>query len=101
MTLKELREAALRLPPEDRARLASVLINSLDALEDVDQAAVDAAWAAEVRRRVEDLRTAKVSVLDGEQVFRLAREAARLDPTEEKDFAEEGMGADLDPRPDY
>jgi putative addiction module component (TIGR02574 family) len=99
MTLKELREAALRLPPEDRARLASVLINSLDALEDVQ--AVDAAWADEVRRRVEDLRTGKVRLLDGEQVFRLAREAARLDSTEEKAIAEEGMGAELDARSDY
>jgi putative addiction module component (TIGR02574 family) len=74
MTKKELRDAALRLPPEDRARLASELINSLDALEDVDQAAVDAAWADEVRRRVEEVRTGNVSLLDGQQVFQELRE---------------------------
>jgi putative addiction module component (TIGR02574 family) len=74
MTMKELRDAALRLPPEDRARLASELINSLDALEDVDQAAVDAAWADEVRRRVEEVRTGNVSLLDGQQVFQELRE---------------------------
>lgn len=30
--------------PEDRARLAGELIESLDELDEVDQAAVDAAW---------------------------------------------------------
>jgi len=42
-TIEQLREEALRLAPEDRARLASELINSLDALDEVDQAPVDAA----------------------------------------------------------
>jgi hypothetical protein len=52
LTIEQLREEALRLAPEDRARLASELINSLDALDEVDQASVDAAWADEVRRRI-------------------------------------------------
>ena len=36
MTMEELREAALRLPPEDRVRLAGELINSVAAGDDVE-----------------------------------------------------------------
>ena len=41
-------EAALKLPAEDRAELAEVLIGSLD---DTD-ADVESAWVAEVKRRM-------------------------------------------------
>jgi uncharacterized DUF497 family protein len=41
--VEQLREEALRVAPEDRARLATELFNSLDALDEVDHAPVDAA----------------------------------------------------------
>jgi putative addiction module component (TIGR02574 family) len=50
------------------------LIESLDELGDVDQAAVDAAWAAEVERRLKELDTGKVAALNGEQVMGGLRE---------------------------
>jgi len=45
---------ALALPPEERARLARTLIASLDGDEadDADPTAVEAAWLADVARRV-------------------------------------------------
>jgi putative addiction module component (TIGR02574 family) len=73
-TVEQIRGEALRLSVEDRARLARELIESLDELGDVDQAAVDAAWAAEVERRLKELDTGKVAALNGEQVMGGLRE---------------------------
>lgn len=48
----EILEAALRLPPEARAALAGSLLESLE--EVIDEGA-EAAWEAEIERRVRDL----------------------------------------------
>jgi len=73
LTIGRIRSEALRLPPEDRARLAGELINSLDELDEVEQAGVDAAWAEEIRRRVEQVRERKVELVDGEEVMKELR----------------------------
>ena len=44
-------EAALKLPPHDRAVLAEELI---DSLEDTETRDVDGAWLSEVERRMRD-----------------------------------------------
>ena len=49
---QKLFEAALTLPANDRAELAAQLLASLDEAE----ADVEAAWAAEIERRVADAR---------------------------------------------
>jgi putative addiction module component (TIGR02574 family) len=72
-TADEIRQEALRLPPKDRARLAGELLHSLDELPDADREAVDAAWRAEVERRVRELREGKVQTLDGEKVMQELR----------------------------
>lgn len=51
---------ALRLPPQARAALATQLIDSLD--EEVDEDA-EAAWSAEIARRVEELETGRIKAL--------------------------------------
>jgi putative addiction module component (TIGR02574 family) len=63
-TAEDLESAALRLPREQRARLAERLIASLD-----EDAQIEQVWAAEIRRRVEDLRSGAVQTIPGEQVF--------------------------------
>jgi putative addiction module component (TIGR02574 family) len=51
-TIEELRKEALRLSPEDRVKLAGDLLDSVGSDEQgVD---VDAAWAAELKRRLDD-----------------------------------------------
>ncbi|WP_437305915.1 addiction module protein [Sorangium sp. So ce388] len=62
---------ALQLPPEERADVAKRLIASLDGPADED---VEAAWLAEVERRLQDvdLGTAKVEPWDAVRE-RLAR----------------------------
>lgn len=53
----EILKDALALPPEARAALAGSLIDSLD--EEVDEGA-EAAWEAEITRRLEQLNSGKV-----------------------------------------
>lgn len=45
-------QSALALPESECAELAASLIRSLDPVADVD---VDAAWAAEIQRRIESI----------------------------------------------
>ena len=65
--LKTLLEKALQLPPEARAALAGSLLDSLD--EEVDDD-VEAAWSAEITRRVSELETDKVQSVPWSEVRR-------------------------------
>lgn len=49
---QKLLAATLRLPTADRARLAAQIIDSLDAADADD---VEVAWAAEVKRRLDEV----------------------------------------------
>lgn len=53
----KLLQEALKLPPERRAALAASLLESLE--EEVDEDA-EAAWAAEITKRVHDLDSGRV-----------------------------------------
>jgi putative addiction module component (TIGR02574 family) len=67
-------EDALTLPPEDRARVAAALIESLDADEDPD---AERAWATEIERRVERVLAGESQGAPWEEVRE--RLMARLD----------------------
>lgn len=60
----------LRLPKADRARLAQVLLASLDA-ESATRSpeAIEAAWEAEIARRVSELREGTVAGIPADEVF--------------------------------
>ncbi len=64
-------ETALDLPDEERAELALRLVESLDG-EPADD--VEAAWAAEVKDRVEALRRGDAHTRPADEVSREARE---------------------------
>jgi len=51
MTTRDVLAEALKLPAEERARIARELILSLDDDDEEDPAAVEAAWAQEIERR--------------------------------------------------
>jgi putative addiction module component (TIGR02574 family) len=70
--IEEVESSALQLPRAERARLAELLIASLD--EDL---AVEESWRLEVRRRVEELRSGAVPSIPGEQVFQELDELLR------------------------
>jgi putative addiction module component (TIGR02574 family) len=61
---------ALRLPVEDRSRMASRLIESLD--EDI---AVSPAWQAEIRRRVQAVKEGSVRTIAHEEVMSEVRQS--------------------------
>jgi putative addiction module component (TIGR02574 family) len=51
MAERDILNEALKLSPEERARIAQELLRSLDEDADEDPAAVEAAWAVEIERR--------------------------------------------------
>jgi putative addiction module component (TIGR02574 family) len=61
ISAEALLDSALKLPSEDRARIAAELIASLDG---IPEAGVEAAWDAEVERRIEQVDQGKVQLLD-------------------------------------
>jgi putative addiction module component (TIGR02574 family) len=66
LTLDQLAQQALQLPPASRAQLAEQLVESL-AQADADE--IRQAWAAEAIRRRDDLRSGSVQPIPGEQVL--------------------------------
>jgi putative addiction module component (TIGR02574 family) len=71
----ELLKRALALTAEERAELASSLLESLDDGHD-DPAAVEAAWNEEIARRIEDLDSGKVKPVSLETFRRKLASAA-------------------------
>jgi len=69
----KLLKRALALPAEERADLASTLIDSLDATVDEN---VEAAWQEEISRRMEDLDSGRVKPVSLEEFRRRLSSAA-------------------------
>lgn len=70
MKTSELIAEAVALPVEERTRMAETLLSSLNPPE----SDVDAAWTAEARRRLDDLRQGRVEAIPGEAVFERVRQ---------------------------
>lgn len=54
----------------DERELAAI---ALQQISDVEQAEVDAAWEEEVNRRIDDILTGKIELVDGEETHRMIR----------------------------
>ncbi len=67
MQSQQLLRTALALPESDRAEIAATLIHSLDTETDED---VDAAWAAEIQRRIESVDNGEVKLVPWDDVLR-------------------------------
>ena len=61
--------AALRLPPGERARLATRLIESLDEDAAEDPTEVERAWEEEIRRRLAEYDSGDVQAVPATDVF--------------------------------
>jgi putative addiction module component (TIGR02574 family) len=61
------------LPAKDRLGLAKLLLADSD-IPDADPAEVRVAWKAEIRRRVEEIKSGKVIGIPAEEVDRRMRE---------------------------
>jgi putative addiction module component (TIGR02574 family) len=66
--VEEVIEKALAFSTENRGSVVSRLLKSLDA--EVAEGGVEAAWAAEVKSRVNDIRSGKVKTIQGKEVLR-------------------------------
>ena len=67
-SLAEVEDQALRLPPEDRARLAVHLLASLEeSAESAEE--IEKLWIAEAERRFQELRGGVVQGITAREVF--------------------------------
>jgi hypothetical protein len=73
-TLEQLVEQAMSLPSESRAKLADLLVQSLDASE---LSALDRLWAAEAKRRRDEVRSGEVEAIKGDEALRRVRDSVR------------------------
>jgi putative addiction module component (TIGR02574 family) len=67
---EEIKNAVLELPFEARAKLVREILNSLES----SQEEIDAAWRAEIERRVKEIEEGTVELIPGEQVMRELRD---------------------------
>jgi putative addiction module component (TIGR02574 family) len=66
LTLDQLAEEAMHLPPTSRAELAEKLVESLDFPESDE---FHTLWAAEAVRRRDEVRSGRVTSIPGEEVI--------------------------------
>ena len=66
LTLEQLAEEAMKLPPESRAVLADQIVESLDLAE---PDAIQRLWTAEALRRRDEVRSGRVKAIPGEEVI--------------------------------
>jgi putative addiction module component (TIGR02574 family) len=66
--VSEVLEKALTLSTQERGLIIDRLIESLD--EGPAEEGVEAAWADEIKSRVDDIRSGRVEMIPGEQVLR-------------------------------
>lgn len=64
LTIEQIKAEAMKLPPEVRADLADWLWVSVESRE-----SVQAAWDAEIARRIEELESGNIELIPGEEVF--------------------------------
>ncbi|MDZ7780364.1 MAG: addiction module protein [Gemmatimonadota bacterium] len=69
MTTDQIEQELLQLPTAERARLAERLIASLD-----EDAEIEAAWIAEVRRRDQEIQSGAVETIPLEDALTSIRE---------------------------
>jgi len=67
-SLPEIENNALRLPPEDRARLAVRLLTSLEETTESAEE-IEKLWIAEAERRFQELRSGAVQGIPAREVF--------------------------------
>ncbi len=65
-TVESLQQAALRLKPDARAKLAHSLVESLSGLSREE---LDALWLDEAERRDAEMESGKVKGIPGQEVF--------------------------------
>jgi hypothetical protein len=71
-SLEQLLEQAMGLPSEARARLADLLVESL---EGADLGRIEQLWITEAKRRRDEVRAGRVETIRGEEALRQVRDS--------------------------
>lgn len=70
--IEQLVEQALALPSESRARLADLLVESV---EGDDLGRIEQLWITEAKRRRNEVREGKIRTIEGEEALRRVRDS--------------------------
>lgn len=73
-TVEQLAEQAMNLPAESRAKLADLLVESLD-FDELGR--IEHMWAAEAKRRRDEVRSGKVKPIPGPEGLRKVRDTLK------------------------
>lgn len=73
-TIEQLAEQTMSLPTESRARLADLLVESLDA---DDLGHIDRLWLSKTKRRRDEVRGGRVQSVPGDEVLEKVRDLIR------------------------
>lgn len=65
-SIRDLYEKASELPPDQRAELAGLLLESLE--ERGDDNGIEEAWAREIERRMADYRAGRIKTISWQEV---------------------------------
>ncbi len=71
MSLKEIETEIKKLDLKERAELAKWLVESLD---DLSESEIEALWAEEAERRLNEMERGQVTEIPSEEVLRRARD---------------------------
>ncbi len=74
IALTDLEKAALDMEPELRAKLAAILIRSLEEAPDVDEREIEKPWLGEAEERCRQIDAGEVELLPADEVLRDLRE---------------------------
>jgi hypothetical protein len=74
MTVEQLAEQAMTLPSESRARLADLLVESLDG---DDLGRIERLWTTEAKHRRDEARAGTVEPVPGEETLGQVRDSVR------------------------
>ena len=72
MTIEQIVNETLQLPPDERERLAEALFRSLE-----PDAEWERAWATEAKRRLDEMDSGHVAPIPAEEAMKQARAALR------------------------
>jgi len=73
-TLEQLAQEAMKLPGESRARLADLLVESLESGDLTD---IDRLWLSEAKRRRDEVRAGTIKTIPGDEALRRVRDSLR------------------------
>ena len=74
VTLEDLAKEAMKMPSGARARLADLLVQSLD---DAPLNDIDRAWIELAKRRRDEVRDGRVKTIPGDEAFQQVRDSLK------------------------